>query len=258
MNRMSQLLKSVITYIVLIGCICIHVSESSVTKGVLPLYSDTFDKVVPKFKAVLVKFDKEYAYGDTQDEFKKVAVAAISQPELIVAEVPIQDYGDKENSDLAARFDIKKDDWPEYRLFMQGKSEPIAYTGDETRADDIQKFIIQESGLWLGLPACIEEFDELVKQFFQVTGDDRNQVVEKAEKMKEAITDDTMKKDRATVYVKAMQKVIENGDGYIDTEIARVEKLSEGKVSEKKKAQLKDRASILTSFQLRMPKKEEL
>jgi len=114
------------------------------------------------------------------------------------------------------------------------------------------------TGLWLGLPACIEEFDELVKQFFQVSGDDRNQIVEKAEKVKEAITDDTVKKDRATVYVKAMQKVIENGDGYIDTEIARVEKLAEGKVSEKKKAQLKDRASILTSFQLQMPKKDEL
>jgi len=39
---------------------------------------------------VLVKFDKEYAYGDTHDEFKKVAVAATSQPELIIAEVPIQ------------------------------------------------------------------------------------------------------------------------------------------------------------------------
>jgi len=114
------------------------------------------------------------------------------------------------------------------------------------------------TGLWLGLPACIEEFDELVKHFFQVSGDDRNQIVEKAEKVKEAITDDTVKKDRATVYVKAMQKVIENGDGYIDTEIARVEKLAEGKVSEKKKAQLKDRASILTSFQLQMPKKDEL
>jgi len=56
------------------------------------------------------------------------------------------EYGDKENSDLATRFDINKDDWPEYRLFLQGKSEPIAYTGDEARADDIQKFIIQESG----------------------------------------------------------------------------------------------------------------
>ena len=114
------------------------------------------------------------------------------------------------------------------------------------------------AGLWLGLPACIEEFDELVKQFFQVSGDDRNQFVKKAEQMKEAITDDAVKKERATVYVKAMQKVIENGDSYIGTEIARVEKLSEGKVSEKKKAQLKDRASILTSFQLQMPKKEEL
>jgi len=56
------------------------------------------------------------------------------------------EYGDKENSDLADRFNIKKDDWPEYRLFLQGKPEPIVYTGDEARAEDIQKFIIQESG----------------------------------------------------------------------------------------------------------------
>jgi len=63
------------------------------------------------------------------------------------------EYGDKENSDLADRFDIKKDNWPEYRLFLQGQSEPIAYTGDKTRADDIQKFIVQESGKF-SLPLC--------------------------------------------------------------------------------------------------------
>jgi len=45
MNSMSQIFKSVITYTILIGCICVHVSESSVTKGVLPLFTDTFDKV---------------------------------------------------------------------------------------------------------------------------------------------------------------------------------------------------------------------
>jgi len=114
------------------------------------------------------------------------------------------------------------------------------------------------TGLWLGLPACIQEFDELVKQFFQASGKARQKVVDKAEQMKEAITADAVKKERATVYIKAMQKVIENGDGYVDTEIVRVEKLSEGKVSERKKAQLKDRASILTSFRLQMTKKEEL
>jgi len=41
---------------------------------------------------VLVKFDKEYAYGNTEDEFKKVALVASSQPELVVAEVPIQGF----------------------------------------------------------------------------------------------------------------------------------------------------------------------
>jgi len=122
----------------------------------------------------------------------------------------------------------------------------------------IRNCLYMLTGLWLGLPACIQEFDELVKQFFQASGEARQKVVDKAEQMKEAITADAVKKERATVYIKAMQKVIENGDGYVDTEIARVEKLSEGKVSERKKAQLKDRASILTSFRLQMTKKEEL
>jgi endoplasmic reticulum protein 29 len=113
------------------------------------------------------------------------------------------------------------------------------------------------SGLWLGLPACIQEFDELVKKFLDAGADERKSIAEEAETLKETITD-PVKKDRAVVYVKTMQKVIENGDGYIKTELARVEKLSEGKVSDKKKAQLKDRSSILTSFQLRLQMKDEL
>jgi len=71
------------------------------------------------------------------------------------------EYGDKENTDLADRFNIKKDDWPEYRLFLQGKSEPVIYTGDEARADDIQKFIVQESGKSkvIAVFNCYNEYD---------------------------------------------------------------------------------------------------
>jgi endoplasmic reticulum protein 29 len=250
----------VVFLLLLVACIFVQYSTADVVKGAVPLNSGTFDKILSKFKAVLVKFDKQYPYGDKQDEFKKVAESSQSQPELLVADVPVQDYGDKENADLAERFGINKDDFPEYRLFLQGKtSDPIAYTGDEGKADDIKKFIVKESGLWLGLPACIQEFDELAKQFFAASSPDAKKAVfAKADAAAEQITSDTSKKDRAVVYVKTMQKVLENGDGYIKTELARVEKLSEGKVSEKKKAQLKDRASILTSFQLQLQLKDEL
>lgn len=63
--------------------------------------------------------------------------------------VCITDWGEKENSDLAERFGIKVDKFPEYRLFLQGNSEPIAYTGDEGHADDIKKFIVKESGQFI-------------------------------------------------------------------------------------------------------------
>jgi len=46
-------------------------------------------QLVPKFKAALVKFDEMYPYGDKHKEFKKLAEAAISQPDLLVGEVNI-------------------------------------------------------------------------------------------------------------------------------------------------------------------------
>lgn len=41
---------------------------------------------------------------------------------------------------------MKKDDFPVYKLFVEGKDEPVTYTGDVKNADDIKKFLIRESG----------------------------------------------------------------------------------------------------------------
>ena len=55
--------------------------------------------------------------------------------------------------DLAERFSIstKKDDYPTYLLFLQGKDDPIKYTGDAKNADQINKFLMKESGILFNL-----------------------------------------------------------------------------------------------------------
>jgi len=151
----------------------------------------------------------------------------------------------------------KKDNFPVYKLFTKdtGLTNPIEFSGDKLKLDDLKRFLIKETGIWLGLPACIEEFDNLSKEFLQGTGDRRKDILQQAEKLASEITEEP-KKTRASIYVKTMQKVIEKGDEFVANELIRVEKLANGKVSDNKKAQLKDRASILTSFQLGM--KDEL
>ena len=94
-----------------------------------------------------------------------------------------------------------------------------------------------------------------MSQFFQATGEDRQTVYKEAQD-KAAKIENASDKFKADVYVKTMAKVMEKGDEFIGTEIKRVEKLSGGSVSSKKKGQLKERVSILTSFQQRM--KDEL
>ena len=104
--------------------------------------------------------------------------------------------------------------------------------------------------MWIGLPACIEQFDNFVAEFKKANADERKAIITKAEEEEKSLTDE-IEKARATVYIKTLHKVLEKGNDFIDTELKRVEKLSEGKVSPKKKQQLKDRLQILTSFQNR-------
>ncbi|KAI0227619.1 Endoplasmic reticulum resident protein 29 [Lamellibrachia satsuma] len=186
----------------------LHHVQSDIIVGSTPLNSGTFDKIVPRFKAALVKFDQMYPYGEEHDEFKKVATSAQVQQELLIAEVNVDDVAEQEqNKELAKRYNANKDDFPVYKLFVQGRSEPIDYTGNKKSSDEIIRFIVGESGLWIGLPGCVEEFDELAKAFFKATGDERKAIFDKVEKEAAAITDDK-KKLSADVVISLMLVVI--------------------------------------------------
>lgn len=56
-----------------------------------------------------------------------MSAALSANPDILVAEVGVKDYGDKENVDVAERYKIVKEDYPVMLLFQQGKTEPIRY-----------------------------------------------------------------------------------------------------------------------------------
>ena len=117
---------------------------------------------------------------------------------------------------------------------------------------DVTHIFFYFSGLWLGLPACLQEYDPLVKDFL-ATSDEaaRKNIIEKAQEKADSYEDE-ITKTRAAVYVKTFQNLLEKGDDFVKSELKRVDTLLEGKVSDKKKAQLRDRSNILTSFEMRM------
>ncbi|BFZ19113.1 hypothetical protein BsWGS_22152 [Bradybaena similaris] len=232
------------------GLLVLPAVLADIVPGSVSLNTGVFDKVVQKHKAVLVKFDETYPYGKKQDAFKEVAKSSLQQADLLVAEVQVADYGDKDNADLAERYGITKEKFPAYRLYLNGNTqEPVVFAANAENSDDVKNFVIRESGLWLGRPGCLEEFDKLVEEFLKASVDQRAVVLEKAEQAVGQLSQDS-EKASADVYIKTMKKVVEKGQDFIDSEVLRVEKLRSGKVSDKKKEQLSDRLNILTTFQI--------
>lgn len=56
------------------------------------------------------------------------------------------DYGEKENLDLAERYGVIKEQFPVYRLFLNGDLDGVLYKGDTKNANDIKSFLMSEAG----------------------------------------------------------------------------------------------------------------
>lgn len=218
-------------------------------KGCVPLDIFTFDKIISKFKAAAIKFDVAYPYGTKHDEFAKVAEAAHTVPDLLVGEVGVKDYGEKENADLAERYKVNKDDFPVVKLFVAGVSAPYTFSDSEFTADNIKKFIRTKSNVHIGLPGCLEAFDKIAAKFSQASDPDvKKALLREAEDLWDNTTGRADQKT-AEVYVKTMRKVLDKGDDFVSNELKRVQSLAKGKISKEKKEEMQQRINILHSFQ---------
>jgi endoplasmic reticulum protein 29 len=216
-------------------------------KGAVNLDSLTFDKLVGGSFDVFLKFDKQYPYGDKEDEWKSFAgrVGELTQPELLIAQVGVQDYGDKLNDDLRERFNVDAENYPVFFLFKKGTKEPIKYTGEVT-ADALSAFLVGQLGIYIGLPGCVEELDKLAKGFATSSKDEQAQRLSKAEEVVSTLKDD--EKSNGQVYINIMKKVQEKGEAYPKAEQSRVEKLVQSKITEEKKKTMRTKLNILPSF----------
>ena len=205
----------------------------------------TFDRIIDGSKSVMVRFDKEYSYGDEHDAWKSFAAkVGESAADMLVADVGVSEYGDKDNQDLAEKFSIKTEDFPQYRLFLKGAKTdaPIVYKGDK-KEDAFMRFAQSEAGIWVGLPGQLKEFDALAKGFAK----DKSGSLKKAEAAAKSV--DEKDADSAKYYVKVMTKATDKAD-FLTKEVERLQKMiDDGSVKASKKEQFGRRLNILSSFQ---------
>lgn len=225
----------------------VGVTRAINAKGCTPLDAWTFDKIIPKFQAAIVKFDIAYPYGKKHEEFTKLSAAGRGSPELLVAEVGVKDYGDMENTDLAERFAVKKEDFPRVMLFVRGRDDPFIFEGD-FKAEELKKFIRKNSEIYIGLEGCLETFDRIVDKF--MVSEDYNKrkgLLRKAEDAWDALKSPSDRKIAET-YVKVMRKVLDKGRDFVKQEKSRVEGLMTGRITDEKKEEMQGRLNILKSF----------
>jgi len=214
--------------------------------GCTPLDGLTFDKLIGKFSASLVKIDQAYPYGDKHEEFAKVAKEASAIDNLFVGEVGVKDYGDKDNEELAKRFNVVKDEFPVAFVFVNNGGDVKHYRFDEEfKAENLKDFLKKKSGIYLPLAGCIGEFDELAAKFIEASADKENIITEAESKVKGFNEKQTK---QAEVYVKIMKKIYEKGSDFVSTEESRLKKVISGKLSKEKKQEIEGKLNILKSF----------
>ena len=207
----------------------------------------TFDRIVDGSRNVIVRFDKEYSYGDAHDAWKEFAkTVGESSADVAHEDVGVSEYGDKDNSDISDRLAIKSDDFPQYRFWGKGKgasAAPLAFAGEQKK-EDFLRFIQEKAGAWIGLPGQVKEMDALAKEF--VEAKKKEGVLKKAEKAAGKL--DAKEGDEGKYYVKVMTKALADAE-FVAKETARLKKMiDDGSVKDAKKQQFGRRLNALSSF----------
>eukprot|EP00457_Paulinella_chromatophora_P012292 gb/GEZN01012491.1/.p1 GENE.gb/GEZN01012491.1/~~gb/GEZN01012491.1/.p1 ORF type:complete len:244 (+),score=51.73 gb/GEZN01012491.1/:149-880(+) len=224
------------------------VCAQSAVYGTLLLDNVTFSKIVGRDYDTFVKFDKQYPYGDEQDEWKKLAVTTRGASSLILASVGVSEYGDKENDDLRERFNVKVEAFPKFFFFKKGAGtkNPTIYDG-AAKEMEMARWLMDKAGIYIGLPGQLQDFDVLAKGFVNKGAEEQAEMVKQSEALL-AGTKNSEEQDYGKFYVRVMKKIVAEGKDFLKTEEERIKRIMSGKLKPEKKDSFAKRLNILPSF----------
>uniref|UniRef100_A0A182MWZ7 Endoplasmic reticulum resident protein 29 n=1 Tax=Anopheles culicifacies TaxID=139723 RepID=A0A182MWZ7_9DIPT len=245
--------KSFVFAATLFGGVLIESGNAWTARGCVDLDSSTFDKVTSKFRYSLIKFDTAFPYGDKHEAFTNLALETVgATDDLLFVLVGIKDYGEKDNADLGKRFNIPKE-YPVIKLFAGDRTEPIDFPPDEeVSSENLRKFLKRNTDLYIGLPGCVQQLDELALKFMSTDdATERQAIVAEVERTERETEAHDPTKKSFPMYLSLMRKIVKSTQTpahVLSEEMRRVEKLLKEKLSDAKKAELKTRINVMLSF----------
>lgn len=165
----------------------------------------------------------------------------------------IKDYGERDNIALGKRFNIPEN-YPVITLFSNATFDSFKRFPDEDKVtvDNLRKFVNSHTDLYISLPGCLKEIDELAFKFGLIGNSQEtlNDIISEVIKKKQLYNTEKTQLSY-NIYLKLMKKIVQANLSvahYIDIEKKRVQKLLAEKISDNKKNDFNVRLNIMESF----------
>ncbi|WWC70388.1 protein disulfide-isomerase domain [Kwoniella pini CBS 10737] len=204
-------------------------------------------------KNVLVAFTAPWCghCKNMKPAYEKVAKAFQSESDCVVAQM---DADAAPNKPVAAKYDVRS--FPTIKFFPKGSKEPIAYQTGRSEQQFID-FLNEHCGTHRSITGLLSEtagkvltLDTLASNFFTASLPERPDVLGRAREYLATLTgSDAKTNTSAQYYVKAMERVLEKGEGWLTKEQTRIAGLlASPSLAPTKLDELKIKANILSAF----------
>jgi len=176
--------------------------------------------------------------------WEKLATAFANEPNVVIANIDADKF-----RDIGGRYGVTG--FPTIKFFPKANKEtPEPYEGPR-ELNDFVSFMNRNAGTKRTPEGKLDntagrhlELDALVAKFFT---DDQKSIIASAEEIVKTLSGDALAIGK--MYVKYMTTIVEKGKDWIETEVARLERMASNHVTPAKLDDFTRRKNILSAFQ---------